>query len=96
MAGRRLTGPPPTEDDLRLVPRLDRLLLLFVALQLIVFVTIPLGPLAVAGIATLGPLRRSRPRLICVWALGAALAAIVVAPLWFGTQLVHESPTYTV
>jgi hypothetical protein len=82
-----------------LFPRIDRLFVLFVALELLTFALLPLAPLLVVGIASITSVRRSRPRILALWIVAAVLAVIVLAPFvagLLGAQFVDESPVHQV
>jgi hypothetical protein len=68
-------------------PRRDRLLILFVALELVAFLFVPVGPLVIAATAMATSLSRSRPHMIALWILASLLTAIVIAP--FVISLFH-------
>lgn len=70
--------------DRRLFPAIDRLFLVFVALELVAFVLLPFGPLLVAAAAEATALRRSRSRMVWLWALGIVLTLVVLLPFVLG------------
>lgn len=88
----------PVEDH-RLFPSIDRYLIGFLVLQLVAFALIPALPLGIAAAALATPLRRSTARMIALWAVGAVLTLVVIAPVvigFFDLQLVEEGPVRTV
>jgi cation transporter-like permease len=94
-----ITSPALHADDSRLFPRIDRLFALFVALELLAFPLALLGPLVVAGVASVTSLRRSRWRILALWIVAAVLTAIVLVPFvtaFFGAQFVDEGPVHQV
>jgi hypothetical protein len=79
-------------------PLRDRLLILFVALELVAFPLVPAGPLVIAAAAMATPLRDSRWRMLALWTLAGLLTAIVIAPFvisLFHLELVEEGPVHT-
>jgi len=99
LAGGRLSTTKTNTDEIRLFPPVDRLFILFIALEVVTFPLVPLAPLIVAGAATTTPLRRSRPRLVALWVIAATLSVILIAPFVasaFGSTLLEESPVHEV
>ena len=89
--------PKAPDDDARFFPMRDRLLILFVALELIAFPLLPAAPLAIAGAALTTPLRHYRGRMRALWVLAALLTAIVAAPFVIGLfdfSFVEEGPVH--
>ena len=89
--------PQAKDDEARFFPKRDRLLILFVALELLVFPLLPAAPLAIAGAALATPLRHYRGRTCALWILGAALTAIVAAPFVIGLfdlSFVEQGPVH--
>jgi putative effector of murein hydrolase LrgA (UPF0299 family) len=62
----------------------DRLFILFIALELLAFPLVPFLPFAVAIVALLTRLRHSRWRTIVLWSLATLLTVIVTAPFILG------------
>ncbi|HEV7741522.1 MAG TPA: hypothetical protein VGO65_03810 [Pseudolysinimonas sp.] len=76
--------PEADLDDSRIFPMVDRVFLLFVVLELLVYPLLPAAPLAIAGAAMTTRLRRSRWRVRALWILAAVLTVIVIAPFALG------------
>lgn len=86
-------------DQRRVFPLVDRSFLGFLALQLVAFPLVPALPRVIAAGALATPLRLSRGRIAALWAMGAVLTLIVVAPHMidlFDLQLVDEGPVHTI
>ncbi len=86
-------------DQRRVFPLVDRYLLGFLALQLVAFPLVPALPLVIAAAALATPLRSSPGRMTALWAIGAVLTLIVLAPLiidLFDFQIVDEGPVHTI
>lgn len=86
-------------DDRRLFPVVDRLLILFIAIELLALPFVPLLPLGIAAVALTTPLGTSRKRMLVLWILGGILALVVAAPSilrLFDLQLVDNGPLHTI
>lgn len=93
------TPSTDTIDQRRVFPLIDRYFLGFLALQLVAFPLVPALPLVIAAGALATPLRQSPGRMAALWAIGAVLTLIVIAPHivdLFDLQIVDEGPVHTI